>query len=128
MPVVSTAVENRFFDLSNQKFARQIVRCLNNDNTTTMFLISVENMNSALCKVEFVVEKADPLCLADALQIPAVFCCRQRSICNGLEGLFVLLSKQVSTRTGLPFLLQTHSWLIFLSEKARHVPGSTPSA
>ena len=120
MPVVSTAVENRFFDLSNQKFLRQIVRCLNNDNTTTMFLISVENMNSALCKVEFVVEKADPLCLADALQIPAVFRCRQRSICDGLEGLFVLLSKQVSTRT--------RDSLSFLSEKSRHVPGSTPSA
>ena len=85
-------------------------------------------MDSALCKVEFVVEKADPLCLADASQIPAVFRYRRRSICDGLEGLCVLLSKHVSTRTGLPFLLQTHSWLTFISEKARHVPGSTPSA
>ncbi|XP_068672625.1 uncharacterized protein [Montipora foliosa] len=31
-----------------------------------------ENMNSAHCKVEFGVEKADPVRVADALQIPAV--------------------------------------------------------
>ena len=42
-------------------------------------------MNSAHCKVEFGVEIADPLRLADALQIPAVFRCKQRSVCAGLE-------------------------------------------
>ena len=50
-------------------------------------VFDLKNMNSPLCKVEFGVEKADPLRLADALQIPAVFRCRQRIICDGLEGL-----------------------------------------
>ena len=64
-------------------------------------------MNSAHCKVEFGVEKADPVRVADALQIPAVLRC---SICDGLEGLCVLLSKQVSTRTELLFC-------------SKHIPG-----
>lgn len=36
-------------------------------------------MNSADCKAEFRVEKADLSRLADALHIPAVFKCKQRS-------------------------------------------------
>ena len=50
-------------------------------------------MNSADCKAEFRVEKADLPRLADALHIPAVFQCKQRSICDGLEGLCVLLRR-----------------------------------
>ena len=50
-------------------------------------------MNSADCKTEFRVEKADFPRLADALHIPAVFHCKQRSICDGLEGLCVLMRR-----------------------------------
>ena len=41
-------------------------------------------MNSANCKAKFRVEKVDLPRLADALRIPAVFHCKQRSICDGL--------------------------------------------
>ena len=54
-------------------------------------VFDLENMNSADCKAEFRVEKADLSCLTDALHIPAVFHCKKRSICDGLEGLCVLL-------------------------------------
>ncbi|CAH3166045.1 unnamed protein product, partial [Porites evermanni] len=43
-------------------------------------VFDLENMNSADCKAEFRVEKADLPLLADALHIPAVFQCKQRSI------------------------------------------------
>ena len=56
-------------------------------------VFDLENMNSADCKAEFRVEKADLPRLADALHIPAVFHCKQRSICGGLEGLCVLLRR-----------------------------------
>ena len=56
-------------------------------------VFDVENMNSADCKAEFRVEKADLPRLADALHIPAVFHCKQRSICDGLEGLCVQLKR-----------------------------------
>ena len=47
-----------------------------------------ENMNSVDCKADLRVEKADLPRLEDALHIPAVFHCKQRSICDGLEGLY----------------------------------------
>ena len=50
-------------------------------------------MNSADCKPELRVEKADLPRLADALHISAVFHCKQRSICDGFEGLCVLLRR-----------------------------------
>ena len=53
----------------------------------------LENIISADCKAEFRVEKADLPRLADALHIPAVFHCKQRNICDGLEGLCVLLRR-----------------------------------
>jgi hypothetical protein len=56
-------------------------------------VFDLENMNSADCKAEFRVEKADLPRLADSLHIPAVFHCKQRSICDGLEGLCVLLRR-----------------------------------
>ena len=53
-----------------------------------------ENMYSADCKAEFRVEKADLPVLVDALHVPAVFHCKlQRSICDGWEGLCVLLRR-----------------------------------
>ena len=56
-------------------------------------VFDLENMNSTDCKAEFRVEKADLPRLADALHILAVFHCKQRSICDGLEGLCVLLRR-----------------------------------
>ena len=53
----------------------------------------LDNINSADCKAEFRVEKADLPRLADALQIPAVFKCKQRSVCDGIEGLCLLLRR-----------------------------------
>jgi len=50
-------------------------------------------MTSAGCKAEFRVEKGDLPLLADALHIPTVFHCKQGSICDGLEGLCVLLRR-----------------------------------
>ena len=58
----------------------------------TMFL-NYYIINSADCKAEFRVEKADIPRLADVLQIPAVFKCSQRSLCDGLEGLCMLLRR-----------------------------------
>ena len=56
-------------------------------------VFDLENMNSADCKLELRVENADLPRLADALHISAVFHCKQRSICDGLEGLCVLLRR-----------------------------------
>ena len=54
-------------------------------------------MNSADCKAKFRVEMADFPRLTAALHIPAVFHGKQKSICDDLEGLCVLLR-----RTGYP--------------------------
>ena len=54
-------------------------------------------MNSADCKAKFRVEMADLPRLTAALHIPAVFHGKQKSICDDLEGLCVLLR-----RTGYP--------------------------
>ncbi|CAH3139241.1 unnamed protein product [Porites lobata] len=56
-------------------------------------VFDLEIMNSADCKPELRVEKADLPRLADALHISAVFHCKQRSICDGFEGLCVLLRR-----------------------------------
>ena len=58
-------------------------------------VFDLENMNSADCKPELRVENADLPRIADALHISAVFHCKQRSICDGLEGLCVLLRRLV---------------------------------
>ena len=71
-------------------------------------VFDLQNMNSADCKAEFRVEKADLPRLADALQIPAVFRCRQRSICDGLEGLCVLLRRTSQSTSRTSFLCSKH--------------------
>ena len=52
----------------------------------------LDNINSD-CKAEFRVEKVDLPCLADALQIPAVFKFKQRNVCDGIEELHLLLRR-----------------------------------
>lgn len=59
-------------------------------------VFDLENMNSADCKAEFRVEMADLLRLADALHITAVFHCKRRSICAGLEGLCAAETNKLS--------------------------------
>jgi len=51
------------------------------------------DMGQADCKAEFRIERADLPRLADVLQIPPVIKCRQRSLCDGLEGLCLLLGR-----------------------------------
>ncbi|PFX12658.1 hypothetical protein AWC38_SpisGene23347 [Stylophora pistillata] len=50
-------------------------------------------MNSAECKAEFCVEKQGLPRLVAALQLLPVLRCEQRSICDDIEGLFMLLKR-----------------------------------
>lgn len=51
------------------------------------------NMDEAECKAEFRFEKSDLPQLAEALRIPQVLKCDQRSKCDGMEGLCMLLRR-----------------------------------
>ena len=53
----------------------------------------LDSMNSAECKAEFRVEKQDLPRLVAALQLLPVFKCKQRSICDDIEGLCLLLKR-----------------------------------
>ena len=50
-------------------------------------------MDEDECLAEFRFRKQDILILADILRIPQRFICEQRSICNGLTGLCMLLKR-----------------------------------
>ena len=50
----------------------------------------LDSMNSAEYKAAFRVEKQDLPRLIAALQLPAAFKCEQRSICDDIEGLYML--------------------------------------
>ena len=45
------------------------------------------------CKAEFRIEKADLPRLAEALQLPPTFHCKQRTSFDGMEGLCMLLKR-----------------------------------
>ena len=51
------------------------------------------NMDEAEGEAEFRFEKSDLPQLAEALRIPQVFRCKQRSVCDGMEGLCMLLRR-----------------------------------
>ncbi|XP_068680613.1 uncharacterized protein [Montipora foliosa] len=53
----------------------------------------LDSMNCTECKAEFRVEKHDLPHLVAALQLPLVFKCEQRSICDDMEGLCILLKR-----------------------------------
>ena len=53
----------------------------------------LDSMNSAECKAEFRVEKQDLPRLVAAFQLPPVLRCEQRSICDDIEGLCMLLKR-----------------------------------
>lgn len=52
-----------------------------------------ENIDEAECKAEFRVEKRDLPTLREVLGIPPTFKCPQRTICDGMEGLCMLLKR-----------------------------------
>jgi len=56
-------------------------------------LFNLDSMNAAECKAEFRVEKQDLPRLVQTLQLPPVFKCEQRSICDHMEGLCMLLKR-----------------------------------
>ena len=57
------------------------------------FTFDLDDMENSECVAEFRVNKHDLPALAEALQIPDVFKCRQRSISDGMEGLCMLLRR-----------------------------------
>ena len=64
----------------------------------------LENMDEAECKAEFRVEKRDLHTLREVLEIPPTFRCQQRSVCESMEGLCMLLRRLRS----LPLSLQRY--------------------
>ena len=50
-------------------------------------------MDEAECKAEFRVEKNDLQRFAEALQIPGTLKCYQGNVCDGMEGLCMLLKR-----------------------------------
>ena len=53
----------------------------------------LESKDAAECKSNFRVEKNDLPLLAEALGIPPQFTCHQGTVCNGMEGLCILLKR-----------------------------------
>ena len=53
----------------------------------------LDELDPAECKAEFRFEKSDLHDVAEALQIPETFRCQQRSICDGMEGLCMVLKR-----------------------------------
>jgi hypothetical protein len=53
----------------------------------------LDTMDSVDCKAEFRVEKNDIPLLAEVLRIPAEFRCPQGTVCDGIEGLCILLKR-----------------------------------
>ena len=51
----------------------------------------LENVDEAECKTEFRVEKRDLHTLVEVLEIPSTFKCQHRTVCDGMEGLCMLL-------------------------------------
>ena len=60
-------------------------------NSYTRF--DLEQMDESECLAEFRVKKQDIGILADVLQIPAIIRSQQRTTCNGIEGLCMLVKR-----------------------------------
>ena len=54
---------------------------------------NLDNIDSAECKAEFRIEKADLPRLAEALGLPPTFHCQQRTVFDSMEGLCMLLKR-----------------------------------
>ena len=59
-------------------------------------LFTLVNMDEAECKAEFRVEKNNLQRLAETLQIPGTLKCYQGTVCDGMEGLCMLLKRPLS--------------------------------
>ena len=53
----------------------------------------LESKDNSECKAEFRFEKNDLPVLAEALQIPEIFKCKQGTVCDGMTGLCVVLKR-----------------------------------
>ena len=56
-------------------------------------VFELDNVDGADCKAEFRFEKVDLPQLAEVLGIPRAFQCDQRTVCDGMEGLCMLLRR-----------------------------------
>ena len=54
---------------------------------------NLDDIDSAKCKAEYRIEKADLPRLAEALQLPPTFHCKQRTSFDSMEGLCMLLKR-----------------------------------
>ena len=54
---------------------------------------SLKNKNSAECKADFHVDKRDIALLVEALRVPPIFKCTNGTICDGTEGLCIVLKR-----------------------------------
>ena len=54
---------------------------------------SLENKNSAECKADFRVDKRDIALLVEALGVQLIFRCSNGTICDGTEGLCIVLKR-----------------------------------
>ena len=60
---------------------------------------SLANKDPAECKADFRVEKRDTPLLIEALRVPPVFQCRNGTICDGVEGLCIMLKEGIKTQS-----------------------------
>ena len=58
----------------------------------------LQNIDEAECLAEFRVQKQDIPVMANVLQLPVNINCPQRTICNTVEGLCMLLNWKTSSR------------------------------
>ena len=56
-------------------------------------LFNLESQNEAECRANFRVEKHHIPLVEDVLQIPQYFVCGQRTVCEGTEGLCMILKR-----------------------------------
>ena len=67
----------------------------------------LENKNSAECKADFRVDKRDITLLIEALRVPLICKCSNETICDGTEGLCIVLK-----RFAYPFRHDANLWAI----------------
>ena len=84
------------------------------------YAIDLEELDESESFAEFRVRKRDIRTLKEVLQIPDMITCNQHSVCDGLEGLCMLLKRlSFSCRYGFELVLARQPWFrIPLKEKS----------
>ena len=84
------------------------------------YAIDLEELNESESFAEFRFRKRDIRTLKEVLQIPDMITCNQRSVCDGLEGLCMLLKRlSFPCRYGFELVLARQPWFrIPLKEKS----------